>query len=67
MLENGIAYLHEGLTEIERKVVEQLYISGAIQVSTLFTMVSSSVSPLPLQIEFHLMKDSKEIQQKVVK
>ncbi|XP_070541263.1 U5 small nuclear ribonucleoprotein 200 kDa helicase-like [Ptychodera flava] len=32
MLENGIAYLHEGLTEVEKKVVEQLFMAGAIQV-----------------------------------
>eukprot|EP00057_Strongylocentrotus_purpuratus_P008588 XP_011663062.1 PREDICTED: LOW QUALITY PROTEIN: U5 small nuclear ribonucleoprotein 200 kDa helicase-like [Strongylocentrotus purpuratus] len=32
MLSNGIAYLHEGLSEIEQKVVEQLYMSGAVQV-----------------------------------
>ncbi|XP_067656314.1 U5 small nuclear ribonucleoprotein 200 kDa helicase-like isoform X1 [Haliotis asinina] len=31
-LTNGVAYLHEGLNEIERKVVEQLFNSGAIQV-----------------------------------
>jgi len=29
---NGEAYLHEGLSEMERKVVEQLYASGALQV-----------------------------------
>ena len=29
---NGVAYLHEGLSEVERKVVEQLYTSGAVQV-----------------------------------
>ncbi|XP_006815714.1 U5 small nuclear ribonucleoprotein 200 kDa helicase-like [Saccoglossus kowalevskii] len=32
MLENGIAYLHEGLTEVEKKVVEQLFMAQAIQV-----------------------------------
>ena len=31
-LSNGVAYLHEGLQEVERKVVEQLFSSGAIQV-----------------------------------
>ena len=31
---NGVAYLHEGLSEVERKVVEQLYTSGAVQVIT---------------------------------
>ena len=30
-LSNGVAYLHEGLSELERKVVEQLFTSGAIQ------------------------------------
>ena len=29
---NGVAYLHEGLSDIERKVVEQLFSSGAVQV-----------------------------------
>lgn len=29
---NGVAYLHEGLTELERKLIEQLYETGAIQV-----------------------------------
>jgi len=29
---NGVAYLHEGLTDLERKLVEQLYETGAIQV-----------------------------------
>jgi len=31
-LSNGVAYLHEGLSELERKAVEQLYSSGAVQV-----------------------------------
>ncbi|XP_071957394.1 U5 small nuclear ribonucleoprotein 200 kDa helicase-like [Antedon mediterranea] len=31
MLENGIAYIHEGLTDMEKKVVEQLFTAGAIQ------------------------------------
>ncbi|XP_014676711.1 PREDICTED: U5 small nuclear ribonucleoprotein 200 kDa helicase-like [Priapulus caudatus] len=31
-LTNGVAYLHEGLTDLDRKIVEQLYTSGAIQV-----------------------------------
>jgi len=29
---NGVAYLHEGLTDIEKKIVGQLFSSGAIQV-----------------------------------
>lgn len=28
----GVGYLHEGLTEMEIKVVEQLFSSGAVQV-----------------------------------
>lgn len=28
----GVAYLHEGLSEAETKIVEQLFNSGAIQV-----------------------------------
>ncbi|KAJ6651749.1 hypothetical protein lerEdw1_020653, partial [Lerista edwardsae] len=31
-LVNGVGYLHEGLTPMERRVVEQLFNSGAIQV-----------------------------------
>ena len=31
-LGNGVAYLHEGLSDLERKLVEQLFESGAIQV-----------------------------------
>ncbi|WAR22369.1 U520-like protein [Mya arenaria] len=31
-LSNGVAYLHEGLNELERKVVEQLFSTGAVQV-----------------------------------
>ncbi|XP_019848948.1 PREDICTED: U5 small nuclear ribonucleoprotein 200 kDa helicase-like [Amphimedon queenslandica] len=31
-ISNGIAYLHEGLTNIERRIVQQLFSSGAIQV-----------------------------------
>ncbi|CAI9738835.1 small nuclear ribonucleoprotein 200 kDa helicase-like [Octopus vulgaris] len=30
-LSNGVAYLHEGLNDTERKVIEQLFMSGAIQ------------------------------------
>lgn len=33
MLTQGVAYMHEGLTEVERKAVEALFNSGAIQVS----------------------------------
>jgi len=29
----GVGYLHEGLTDMEVKVVEQLFSSGAVQVS----------------------------------
>ena len=29
---NGVAYLHDGTTQLERTVVEQLYSSGAIQI-----------------------------------
>ncbi len=31
-LSNGVAYLHEGLNQIDRRIVEQLFDSGAIQV-----------------------------------
>ncbi|XP_061404387.1 U5 small nuclear ribonucleoprotein 200 kDa helicase [Lethenteron reissneri] len=31
-LANGVGYLHEGLTETERRTVEQLFHSGAVQV-----------------------------------
>lgn len=32
-LKNGVAYLHEGLPESERRLVEQLFNSGAIQIA----------------------------------
>ena len=31
-LSSGVAYLHEGLSELERHLVEQLFTSGAVQV-----------------------------------
>ena len=31
-LSNGVGYLHEGLSDLEKKVVEQLFTSGAVQV-----------------------------------
>ena len=31
-LSNGVAYLHEGLSDLERKIVESLFTSGAVQV-----------------------------------
>ena len=31
-LSNGVAYLHEGLPDVERRLLEQLFNSGAIQV-----------------------------------
>ena len=31
-MSNGVAYLHEGLTDLERRLVEQLFESGALQV-----------------------------------
>ena len=31
-LGNGVAYLHEGLSDVECKMVEQLFSSGAVQV-----------------------------------
>ncbi|XP_019626472.1 PREDICTED: U5 small nuclear ribonucleoprotein 200 kDa helicase-like [Branchiostoma belcheri] len=31
-LVNGVAYMHEGLTDIEKKIVQQLFDAGAIQV-----------------------------------
>lgn len=31
-LSNGVGYLHEGLADIEKKAVEHLFSSGAIQV-----------------------------------
>ena len=29
----GVAFLHEGLSDTEVKIVEQLFVSGAVQVS----------------------------------
>ena len=34
----GVAYLHEGLSETETKIVEQLFNSGAIQVTDTVTL-----------------------------
>ena len=34
----GVGYLHEGLTEMEIKVVEQLFSSGAVQVLNFFLL-----------------------------
>jgi pre-mRNA-splicing helicase BRR2 len=31
-ISNGVAYLHEGLTDAEKRVVQQLFASGAVQV-----------------------------------
>ena len=31
-LASGVGYLHEGLSESERRIVEQLFNSGAVQV-----------------------------------
>lgn len=39
----GVAYLHEGLSEAETKIVEQLFNSGAIQVNdTEFDVIPGS-------------------------
>lgn len=38
----GVAYLHEGLSETETKIVEQLFNSGAIQVTDTVTPESDS-------------------------
>ena len=35
----GVGYLHEGLTEMEIKVVEQLFSSGAVQVFNYFLFI----------------------------
>ena len=34
----GVGYLHEGLTDMEIKVVEQLFSSGAVQVRIVFSL-----------------------------
>jgi len=31
-ISNGVAYLHEGLTELERRLVEHLFVRGDVQV-----------------------------------
>ena len=35
----GVGYLHEGLTEMEIKVVEQLFSSGAVQVFNYYLFI----------------------------
>uniref|UniRef100_A0A8C9G6L8 Activating signal cointegrator 1 complex subunit 3 n=1 Tax=Pavo cristatus TaxID=9049 RepID=A0A8C9G6L8_PAVCR len=49
-LVNGVGYLHEGLTAMERRVVEQLFSSGAVQV-----MVASRSLCWGLNIAAHLV------------
>ncbi len=49
-LSNGVAYLHEGLSESERKVVEQLFTSGAVQV-----LVSSRNLCWGMSVSSHLL------------
>ena len=31
-ISNGVAYVHEGLSNVEKRIVQQLFTSGAIQV-----------------------------------
>ncbi|NWS50134.1 U520 helicase, partial [Probosciger aterrimus] len=49
-LVNGVGYLHEGLTAVERRVVEQLFSSGAVQV-----MVASRSLCWGMNIAAHLV------------
>uniref|UniRef100_A0A8U7P132 U5 small nuclear ribonucleoprotein 200 kDa helicase n=1 Tax=Corvus moneduloides TaxID=1196302 RepID=A0A8U7P132_CORMO len=49
-LVNGVGYLHEGLTAMERRVVEQLFSSGAVQV-----MVASRSLCWGMNIAAHLV------------
>uniref|UniRef100_A0A8C3UDX9 Activating signal cointegrator 1 complex subunit 3 n=1 Tax=Catharus ustulatus TaxID=91951 RepID=A0A8C3UDX9_CATUS len=49
-LVNGVGYLHEGLTAMERRVVEQLFSSGAVQV-----MVASRSLCWGMNISAHLV------------
>lgn len=42
----GVGYLHEGLTEMEIKVVEQLFSSGAVQVFNYFLFIYLFISYL---------------------
>ncbi|KAK1191600.1 U520 helicase, partial [Pygoscelis papua] len=49
-LVNGVGYLHEGLTVMERRVVEQLFSSGAVQV-----MVASRSLCWGMNIAAHLV------------
>lgn len=49
-LSNGVAYLHEGLNELERKVVEQLFSTGAVQV-----LVSSRNLAWGMNVSAHLV------------
>ncbi|KAK3589739.1 hypothetical protein CHS0354_021060 [Potamilus streckersoni] len=49
-LSNGVAYLHEGLSDIERKVVEQLFSTGAVQV-----LVTSRSLAWGMNVSAHLV------------
>ncbi|KAL5015950.1 hypothetical protein ScPMuIL_005539 [Solemya velum] len=49
-LNNGVAYLHEGLNETEKKTVENLFSSGAIQV-----LVSSRSLAWGMNVSSHLV------------
>lgn len=49
-LNNGVGYLHEGLVDIERKAVEHLFSSGAIQV-----IVSSRNLAWGMNVAAHLV------------
>lgn len=43
---NGVAYLHEGLKQVDRKIVEQLFISQAIQVLVVSKTLAWSINHL---------------------
>ena len=43
-LGSGVGYIHEGLTELDRKYVEQLFTAGAIQVIVVSRSLAWSLS-----------------------
>lgn len=49
-LSNGVAYLHEGLNDLERKIVEQLFSTGAVQV-----LVASRSLSWGMNVSAHLV------------
>ena len=54
-ISNGVAYLHEGLGEVERKLVEQLFASSAIQVVVVSRNLAWGLSLAAYQVNLYLI------------